>query len=123
MTTTRLEFSEKTKRLAYERTGGKCAGLIEIKATCDQPATQVDHIKRCSLQPDNSLANARPLCAMHHLIKTRMDAAADKKGRKIRRETKKSQAPKRKIASGAKLQSRNNLTKAARAEARERMGR
>jgi hypothetical protein len=82
-----------------EARGGICAGLIELKMTCDQPAVEVDHIKRCEIEPDNSLDNARPLCRAHHLLKTRMDQAAAKKGRHIRRETKKSQKPKARIRS------------------------
>jgi hypothetical protein len=99
----RLEFSPATKRKAYELRGGKCAGLIEIKVSCDAPIEEYDHIKRCEIAPDNSLANCRPLCKLHHLIKTRMDQADAKKGRAIRRETKKSQKPKAKIRNGRKL--------------------
>ena len=95
----RLEFTVSTKRKAMELCGGICRGLIELKMTCDQPAVEVDHIKRCEIEPDNSLENARPLCSTHHKIKTRMDAADAAKGRKIRRETKKSQKPKAKIRS------------------------
>lgn len=118
--TERAEFTPATKRKAMERTGGKCSGLVELKMSCDQPAVEVDHIKRCEIEPDNSLANARPLCRTHHLIKTRMDQAAAAKGRRIRKETKASQAKKQKIYS------RNNLTKQARADAaswKERLGR
>ena len=86
--TSRAEFSDATKRKAMELCNGICRGLVELKMNCDQPAVEVDHIKRCEIEPDNSLENARPLCRMHHLIKTRMDAAAAKKGRKIRKETK-----------------------------------
>lgn len=113
----RLEFTAATKRKAMELCGGICRGLIEIKATCDQPAVEVDHIKRNEIEPDNSLENARPLCKMHHLIKTRMDAADAKKGRKIRRETKKSQKPK------AKIRSRGFMSKEQRRELKERYAR
>jgi 5-methylcytosine-specific restriction endonuclease McrA len=95
----RLEFTPATKRKAMELCGGICRGLIELKMSCDQPAVEVDHIKRCEIEPDNSLENARPLCRAHHLLKSRMDAAAAAKGRRIRRETKKSQKPKAKIRS------------------------
>lgn len=97
--TGRLEFSDATKRADYERRGGICGGLIELKMTCDQPIAEYDHIKRNEIEPDNSLANCRGLCRAHHLIKSRLDAAAAAKGRKIRRETKKSQKPKAKIRS------------------------
>ena len=109
--TKRLEFSDATKRAAFALRGGVCSGLIEVKSVCDQPIDEYDHIMRNEIRPDNSLANCRPLCKTCHLIKTRMDAAAAAKGRKIRRETKASQRPK------AKIKSRNTLTRQARAEA------
>jgi 5-methylcytosine-specific restriction endonuclease McrA len=113
----RLEFTPGTKRKAMELCGGICRGLIELKMSCDQPAVEVDHIKRCEIEPDNSLENARPLCKAHHAIKTAMDTAAAKKGRAIRRETKKSQKPK------AKIRSRNTLTKEYRDSVKERYAR
>jgi 5-methylcytosine-specific restriction endonuclease McrA len=97
MTTTRAEFSEKTKREAHALRNGICPGLIEIKSTCGRPIEEYDHIMRCEIKPDNSLANCRPLCAVCHSIKTAMDAKAAKKGRLLRKETKKSRAPKAKI--------------------------
>jgi hypothetical protein len=96
---TRLEFSAKTKREAYELRGGVCPGLIEIKSTCGRPIEEYDHIMRCEIEPDNSLANCRPLCNVCHSIKTAMDAKAAAKGRRLRKETKKSQKPKAKIPS------------------------
>jgi 5-methylcytosine-specific restriction endonuclease McrA len=104
----RLEFSAKTKREAYALRGGVCQGLVEIKTTCGRPIQEYDHIMRCEIKPDNSLENCRPLCKVCHAIKTAMDAKAAKKGRHIRRETKKSQKPK------AKIRSRNTLSKEAR---------
>lgn len=95
----RLEFSEKTKREAFALRGGVCPGLIEIRSTCGRPIEQYDHIKRCEIEPDNSLENCRPLCALCHRIKTAMDAKAAAKGRRMRKETKKSQRPKAKLRS------------------------
>ncbi len=95
----RLEFSEATKRADYERRGGICGGLVELKMSCDMPIEEYDHIKRNKLEPDNSLENCRGLCKAHHKIKTRMDKAADKHSRLILKETKKSQKPKAKIRS------------------------
>jgi 5-methylcytosine-specific restriction endonuclease McrA len=95
----RLEFSHATKKKAYELRGGICAGLIEVKLICTRPIEVYDHIMRCEIKSDNSLANCRPLCSLCHTIKTTMDAKAAKKGRAIRRETKKSQKPKAKIRS------------------------
>ncbi len=97
--TSRLEFSAKTKREAYKLRSGVCQGLIEIKTTCGRPIEEYDHIMRCEIKPDNSLENCRPLCKVCHAIKTAMDAKAAKKGRHIRKETKKSQKPKSKIRS------------------------
>lgn len=96
----RLEFSEKTKRAAYALRGGMCPGLVEINTTCGAPLAEdceYDHIKRCEIEPDNSLENCRPICPPCHKIKTNRDAKCAKKGRKIRGETKKSRAPKAKI--------------------------
>jgi hypothetical protein len=93
--TKRLEFSPATKRKAYELRGGKCPGLIELKMPCGKDLAEdceYDHIKRCEIEPDNSLENCRPLCRIHHAIKTVMDAKDAARGRNIRRETKKSQA-------------------------------
>lgn len=99
----RLEFSEKTKRAAHDLRGGVCLGLIEIKSTCGRPIEEYDHIKRCEIEPDNSLENCRPLCKICHAIKTVMDAKAAAKGRRLRKETKKSQRPKAKIRSAGFL--------------------
>ena len=97
--TKRLEFSPKTKREAYELRGGVCPGLIEIKSTCGRPIEEYDHIKRCEIEPDNSLENCRPLCKVCHAIKTTMDAKAAAKCRRLRKETKASRKPKAKIRS------------------------
>ena len=114
--TKRKEFSEATKRKAYELRGGKCPGLIELKMECGKDLSEdceYDHIKRCEIEPDNSLENCRPLCKVHHAIKTAMDAKQAAKGRRLRKETKKSQRPK------AKIHSRNTLTKEERDKAKK----
>jgi 5-methylcytosine-specific restriction endonuclease McrA len=93
--TKRLEFSPSTKRKAYELRDGKCPGLVELRMPCGKDLVEdceYDHIKRCEIEPDNSLENCRPLCRNHHLIKTAMDAKQAAKGRRIRGENK----PKRK---------------------------
>jgi 5-methylcytosine-specific restriction endonuclease McrA len=100
--TVRAEFTDKTKREAYALRGGVCAGLVELKMPCSKSLAddcEYDHIMRCEIKPDNSLANCRPLCSTHHKIKTALDAKAAAKGRLIRKETKKSQRPKAKIRS------------------------
>ncbi len=114
MTATRLEFTPKTKREAYELRGGVCPGLIEIKSTCGRPIECYDHIKRCEIEPDNSLENCRPLCKVCHAIKTAMDSKAAAKGRRLRKETKKSQRPK------AKIKNRGFLSKEERQAIKER---
>lgn len=98
----RLEFSEAIKRKAYDLRGGRCPGLVEIKLTCGRSLVyevEYDHIMRNEIKPDNSLDNCRPLCPTCHAIKTALDAKAAAKGRRIRRETKKSQKPKARIRS------------------------
>lgn len=101
--TKRLEFSAATKRKAYELRGGKCPGLVELKMPCGNDLSlgvEFDHILRCEIYPDNSLENCRPLCKEKcHKLKTRLDAAAAAKGRRIRKETKKSRRTKAKIPS------------------------
>ena len=102
----RLEFSPATKRKAYELRGGKCPGLVELRMPCGKDLStgcEYDHIKRCEIEPDNSLSNCRPLCPAHHRIKTTLDAKQAAKGRRLRGENK----PKRK----AKINSRNTLKK------------
>jgi hypothetical protein len=113
---TRKEFSEKTKREAYELRNGMCPGLVEIRSTCGRwlgHGCEYDHIKRCEIEPDNSLANCRPLCPICHAIKTVLDAKSAAKGRLIRKETKASQRPK------APIRSRNTLTKEERLRAKK----
>jgi len=110
----RAEFSEATKRKDYERRAGICGGLIELKMTCDQPIAEYDHIKRNEIEPDNSLENCRGLCRAHHLLKNKLDTLDAKKGRHVRKETKKSHKPK------AKIQSRGFMPKEKRRELRER---
>jgi hypothetical protein len=95
----RLEFTPATKKADYERRGGICGGLVELKMSCDQPIAEYDHIKRNKLEPDNSLENCRGLCLLHHKIKTRLDKAADKHSRHVLKQTKKSQKPKARIRS------------------------
>lgn len=98
----RLEFSEATKREAYRLRGGKCPGLVEIRMPCGKDLEgdcEYDHIKRCEIDPDNSLENCRPLCRKCHAIKTAIDKKAMWKGRRLRGETKKSQRKKPKIKS------------------------
>lgn len=113
--TKRLEFTSATKRKAYELRGGKCPGLIELKIKCGRDLSEgveYDHIKRCEIEPDNSLENCRPLCkAACHKIKTAMDAKQAAKGRRLRGENK----PKRK----AKIQSRGFPSKQERERAKE----
>lgn len=107
----RLEFSPSTKRKAYELRDGKCPGLVELKMPCGKDLAEdceYDHIKRCEIEPDNSLENCRPLCRVHHAIKTAKDAKEAAKGRRIRGENK----PKRK----AKINNRNTLSKECREE-------
>jgi 5-methylcytosine-specific restriction endonuclease McrA len=81
---------------------------------------EYDHIKRCEIEPDNSLENCRPLCRVHHAIKTAKDAKEAAKGRATRRETKKSQAKDamrgKHFQKGAKINSRNTLSKEHREE-------
>jgi hypothetical protein len=100
---------------------------------------QWDHAFLHAMGGDTRPQNITPLRVAEHKEKSKKDNGVAAKSKRLiakqeafrqrllakdeAAETKKSQAPKRKIASGAKLQSRNNLTKAARAEARERMGR
>lgn len=110
----RLEFTPATKRKAYELRGGKCPGLVELNMPCGKDLSggcEYDHIKRCEIEPDNSLENCRPLCRNHHLIKTAMDAKQTAKGRRLRSENK----PKRK----AKIQSRGFPSKQERERAKE----
>jgi 5-methylcytosine-specific restriction endonuclease McrA len=102
LTAKRLEFGEQTKKKAYALRGGRCPGLIEIGMSCGvslRDGCEYDHIKRCEIEPDNSLANCRPLCPNCHKIKTLLDSKSAAKGRHIRGETKKSQRPKAKIQS------------------------
>lgn len=93
----------------------KCVGLSEIgrAGRCDSQPSEVDHIMANEVKPDNTPENGRPLCGLCHSIKSARDAVNAKKGRHIRKETKKSQKPK------AKIRSRNNLTKQAREQAKE----
>ena len=113
--TKRAEFSPATKRKAYELRGGKCPGLVEIRMSCGKDISsgcEYDHIKRCEIEPDNSLENCRPLCRAHHLIKTAMDAKQAAKGRRLRGENK----PRTK----AKIQSRGFPTREERKIIKER---
>jgi hypothetical protein len=67
------------------------------------------------VKPDNTPENGRPLCALCHQVKSARDAVNAKKGRAARRETKKSQAKDamrgKHFQKGAKINSRNTLTK------------
>ena len=120
----RLEFSPATKRKAYELRGGKCPGLIELKMPCGKDLSddcEYDHIKRNEIEPDNSLENCRPLCRVHHRVKTTMDAKQAAKSRRLRGENK----PKRKKAwpTGGKIQSRGFPSKEERREMKEKYAR
>lgn len=100
----RSEFTTLTKLRAIVRYL-RCPGVFELGIKCGKPLGRLeeiefDHIKRCEIEPDNSPENCRPLCPECHLLKTtKKDVVEAKKGRHIRRETKKSQRPKAKIHS------------------------
>lgn len=118
--TKRLEFSTATKLEACIRRL-TCSGLVELRLTCNRPLTdgvQFDHIKRCEIEPDNSVDNCRPLCLTCHAIKTAMDAKQAAKGRRLRGENKPKQ--KRNWPSG-KIQSRGFPSKEERRAVKEKM--
>lgn len=102
--TNRSEFTTLTKLRAMARYL-RCPGVFELGIKCGKQLGELseiefDHIKRCEIEPDNSPENCRPLCVECHAAKTkRKDVLEAKKGRHIRRETKKSQQPKAKIQS------------------------
>lgn len=115
--TARKEFTTLTKLKAMMRYA-RCPGVFELGITCGKKLsslaeTDFDHIMRNEVEPDNSPENCRPLCKDCHKAKTRRkDTLEIVKGRNVRKETKKSQK------AGAKIESRNNLSKEAREAAR-----
>ena len=102
--TKRAEFTTLTKLKAMVRYI-RCPGVPELGIKCGKPfgslsEIEFDHIKRNEIEPDNSPENCSPKCKECHLAKTvKKDAFEAKKGRHIRRETKKSQKPKARIRS------------------------
>jgi hypothetical protein len=154
VTTKRLEFSPKTKVLACIRYNPdlaeyaegltnekakallpfllsqiRCVGLFEINLKCSASlatGAEFDHIKRNKVEPDNSVANCRPLCGRAcHKIKSARDKREDAKNRSIRCETKASQqkaAMKGKhFRTGAKIQSRGFPSPEERRAVKEKM--
>lgn len=115
----RSEFTTATKLKAAMRYL-TCPGVYELRIICGKSLSEGcewDHIKRCEIEPDNSPANARPLCRNCHLAKSAMDAKQAAKGRRLRGENK--PKPKRNWPTGAKIQSRNTLSKEERDKAKE----
>lgn len=114
--TERLEFTTLTKLKAMMRYA-RCPGVFELGIQCGKKLgslteTQFDHIKRNEIEPDNSPENCRPLCPECHALKTlKKDTLEAKKGRAIRRETKKSQQPKAKVISAPMLFGRGSKLK------------
>lgn len=101
--TKRKEFTTLTKLKAMARYI-RCPGVPELGIECGKQfgslsEIEFDHIMRCEIEPDNSPENCSPKCKDCHRRKTAMDAKQAAKGRRIRKETKKSQRPKSKIPS------------------------
>jgi 5-methylcytosine-specific restriction endonuclease McrA len=123
----RSEFTLKTKLEAMARYL-RCPGVFELGITCGKKLgslkeLQFDHVKRCEIEPDNSVENCRPLCVECHALKTKKkDVLEAKKGRHARRETKKSRRPKAKIYSAGFLpkEQRKQIKKRIEAQREER---
>lgn len=100
----RKEFTTLAKLKAIVRYV-RCPGVFELGIKCGEKfgsldEVEFDHIMRNEIKPDNSPENARPLCKSCHAQKTgKKDTLEAKKGRRMRKETKKSQRPKAKLRS------------------------
>jgi 5-methylcytosine-specific restriction endonuclease McrA len=71
---TRLEFSKRTMRDAYERSEGLCEGIKPDGERCCFPVDRkkhFDHKIPAALGGDNSLTNCAVLCIPCHDAKTR----------------------------------------------------
>lgn len=92
----------------------RCPGVPELGIKCGKQfgslsEIEFDHIKSNEVDPDNSPENCSPKCKECHLAKTiKKDALAAKKGRHIRKETKKSRRPKIKIRNGQSFATNRN---------------
>lgn len=70
----RLEFTKRTMRDAYERSEGLCEGIKSDGERCCFPVDRrkhFDHIIPAALGGDNSLTNCAVLCVPCHDAKTR----------------------------------------------------
>ncbi len=126
--TTRAEFTTLTKLKSLVRYI-RCPGVFELGIKCGKQfgslsEIEFDHVKRCEIEPDASPENCRPLCKDCHKAKTlRKDTLEAKKGRNIRGETKEAKARAtmkgKHFMTGAKIQSRNTLSKQERERAKQ----
>ncbi len=77
----RLEFTRKTKVLAFQRSKGFCE---ECSARLVPGKFQYDHIKEANDGGDNSLANCKVLCTPCHQPKTTKYVQETRKHERIR---------------------------------------
>ena len=80
----RKEFSKRTKREAFARSGGFCES-----ADCGMPFSpsnpvEYDHVTEAYFDGDNSLENCKAICKACHKAKTRKQAPVIAKSRRIR---------------------------------------
>ena len=86
----RIEFSKKTKVLAFERAKGRCENL-ETSSQFESPCgaklypgnCEFDHVIPAELGGDSSLSNCQVLCRNHHKNKTRKDQANIGRARRV----------------------------------------
>lgn len=81
----RLEFSKKTKRLAWERADGRCEmawGGERCNAKLFSGNTEYDHILECARGGANDLGNCVVSCAPCHRLKTKKNRPAVDKTRR-----------------------------------------
>lgn len=74
----RNEFSKETKRLAHDRSGGKCEARgkmygLDRGKRCNMPfdrGVEYDHVNMDAMSHDNSLENCAAVCRACHRWKT-----------------------------------------------------
>ena len=79
--TSRREFSPKTKRMAFERSKGMCEGC---GITLERKRPEYDHRDADYFSKDNSLENCAVLCQPCHRAKTNRDIKIIAKTKRIR---------------------------------------
>ena len=70
MSSKRLEFSRKTKRIIFDRADGHCE---KCHAVLKPREGEVDHILPCELGGEPTVANGRLICRVCHKFKSRND--------------------------------------------------